>query len=179
MKKLLIIMIFCFYFNCFSQTIRAYGTLGIHLRGGFEKNSFINIGGGLEIKIVDNFRPELEATYYLGTLPDRNDLNPVNFNINAFLVRYVSAVNYSFSPKIMFDISPENEKRNVYLQIMPKFNLTDVTAKGTFFSLNKENTRFIETDSDKFNEQRKSFGIAIGIIMQPWEKSYDALAFNL
>ena len=59
MKKLLIIILLCICSGCISQSIRIYGTLGAHLRGGFEKNSFVNIGGGLEIKIIDNFNTML------------------------------------------------------------------------------------------------------------------------
>jgi hypothetical protein len=179
MKKLILILFFLNSTFSFSQTIRAYGTFGVYRSINFEGNGFANFGGGLELKFFKHVRPEIEATYYIGTLPDVENFDYVNSVPRDFLVRTVSAVNYSLAPKIMFDVGQDDRVDRYYLQIIPKFNFTSVTARGDFFELNNNKTNYLVSAEDKFSEKRKSFGIAIGLIMQFWEKSYDALAFNL
>ena len=178
MKKLLIIILLCSCSSCFSQSIRAFGTINAHLTGNFERKSITNFGAGIEIETFNFLRPEIEATYYLGFLEDIENINSNNVTTD-LLSKYVSAINYSLTPKFLIDISENDDKGRVYFQIMPKYNLTNITAKATFFTLKKENTNLIETDSDQYKEKRQSFGIGLGVIFNLYDKRNDALAFNL
>ncbi len=179
MKKLILFFFFLNSTFSFSQTVRAFGTFGVYRAISFEGNGFANFGGGLELKIFKHLRPEIEATYYIGALPNVENFDYVNSVTRDFLVRTVSAVNYSLSPKIMFDVGQDDLVDRYFLQITPKFNFTNVTATGEFFELNNKKTNYLVSAEDTFSEKRQSFGIAIGLIMQFWKNNYDALAFNL
>lgn len=178
MKKIIILVLLFLPQIVNTQIIRGYGTINTHLTGGFERKSIVNFGVGLELKVFEFLRTEIEASYYLGTLENIETTNS-DYVATNFLTRYVTAINYSLSPKFLIDISQEDDIGIVYLQIIPKYNLTNITAKGSFFSLNNNNSGFNVTDSDTFNEIRRSFGIGFGIMVKLLGNRSDSFAFNL
>lgn len=156
-----------------SQKIRGFGSIGTYLDRSFDKSIFVNIGGGLEYKVHENFKPEIEASYFFGSIPDRTE--EIEGVTTESLVRVVNATNIAICPKIIFGDDDEPMR----FQILPKYNITNSFAQGSFFKLNSSKTDFIKTDSDKFSETRHSFGIGIGVIFGLSDESFQSITLNL
>ena len=174
MKKNIFWLLILLSTTCFSQRIRGFGGFGLYLDRSFEKSVFASVNGGLEFKINKLVKPEIQFEYFFGSLPDRTteDSNGI---VTELLVRTVSATNLSICPKITFG---DNEDP-VLFQILPFFNITNVTAKGAEFNLNSAKTNLIKTDSDSYSEKRYSFGIGTGIVFNLSDESFQAIALNL
>ena len=160
--------------TCLAQRVRGFGGFGIYLNKSFENSAFASVNGGLEFKINKLIKPEIQFEYFFGSLPDRTteDSNGIETEL---LVRTVSATNVSICSKINFG---ENEDP-VLFQILPLFNITNITAKGSEFKQNGTNTNLVKTDTDSFSEKRYSFGLGAGIVINLSKESFQAIALNV
>ena len=174
MKKHFFCLIIIISTTSFSQTVRGFGGFGIYLDRSFDKSGFASLNGGLEFKVNKILKPEIEFEYFIGALPDRTteDLDGVTTEL---LVRTVYATNMSITSKISFG----NEDDDVHFQILPIYNITNVVAKGSLFTLNNTKTDLIKTDSDKFSETKHSLGIGIGVLFDLSDESFQSIAINL
>jgi hypothetical protein len=160
--------------TCFAQRVRGFTGFGIYLNRSFEKSGFASFNGGLEFKLNRIIKPEIQFEYFFGSLTDRTteDSNGIKTEL---LVRSVSATNLSICSKINIgDIETP-----VLFQILPIFNITNSTAKGSKFNQNNTNTNLIKTDTDSFSEKRYSFGLGVGIVFNLSEERSQAIALNL
>jgi len=174
MKKKIFFLIITISSSCLSQTVRGFGGLGAYMNRQFEKSAFVSFDAGLECKATQFLKPEIEFQYFLGGVPDRTTENASGVTTE-LLVRSVYATNWSISPKISFAF----EDNHVHFQLMPKYNLIHVVAKGSVFTLNNTNTEFVKTDSDTFSETRHSFGIGAGFLFDLMDDTFQSIAVNV
>lgn len=166
----------CLFYYCFSysQKVSGFAGFGIYLDRSLDNSGFYSINGGLELKLIDNLKPEVEFNYFFGAAQDRTKEDENGFETER-LVRTMSAANISLSPKIIIG----DKENNIRFQILPKYNFTKVFAKGTLFTYDNAKAEHINTDSDKTSEIRHSIGVGVGFIFDFSDKKTQSLAFNL
>lgn len=174
MKK--IIYFFCLFCSCscFSQKIRGFGGFGIFLNKGFEKSSFFSIDGGLELKINNVIKPEIEIDYFFGALQDKTKEDINGFETER-LTRTISASTISVCSKILLG----NEEDNVRFQILPKYSISKVFGNGSLFTFDTTKQTYRKTDSDKYSEISHALGIGIGILFDLSDDTFQSIAANL
>ena len=174
MKKYIISIVILVSTISFSQKIRGFGGFGVYRDVEFKKSGFASFDGGLEFKITNTLKPEILIEYFVGAIQDRKtyDLNGIETEL---LVRTVAATNISICPKINL----ANYEDHVHLQILPKYNITNVVAKGSLFTLNSSKTELVKTDMNTFSETKHSIGIGIGVIFDVNDESFQSIALNL
>jgi hypothetical protein len=174
MNKLILFALSLISFTCYSQKLRGFGGSELFLNTAFEKSLFANLNTGLEYRVTNFIKPEIEFNYYFGSIPDETSVNESNMR-TSLLVRVTSAVGMSFCPKINLG----DDEDAVLFQILPKFNVTNVTSKGSLFTLNDNQNNLIKTDSDEYTELHYSFGIGIGVLFELNESNSQSIAVNL
>lgn len=174
LKKIIITFILFFNSFVFSQRVNGFGGFSVFLNRSLDKSLLVSINCGTEIKINDNFKPELEFNYFIGSLPDKTNEDENGFEIDR-LVRVISAFNVSLNPKFVFG----NIESNIRFQISPKFNLTKVFARETLFIFDKSNLQYINTESDKASVIKYSMGICLGFIINLADNKSQSIALNL
>lgn len=171
-KKILILFFLPITLHC--QIIRGSGGIDAYKNTLFEKTGFASINIGLELKINQFIKPEINFRYFFGSLPDSDVFDNEN-RIKESLTKIVNAKNLSICPKLILI----NDEDFVQLNLIPSYDITYVTANGSLFKINNTNTSLIRVDSDEFKETIHSFGIGIGIVFNLDEDSLQSLAFNL
>ncbi|WP_395054539.1 hypothetical protein [Flavobacterium sp.] len=174
MNKLILLTITLITSTLYSQKLKGFGGGGVYLNPAFEKSLFVNLNTGLEYKVNNLIKPEIEFNYYFGSLPDASIFNEANIQ-TSLLVRTTSAMGINFCPKI--NLGDYEDK--VIFQIFTQFNIYNVTAKGSLFTLNSNQTNLIKTDSDEYKEIRYSFGIGIGMLFELNGNNSQSIALNL
>lgn len=158
----------------YSQKIRGFGGFGVYLNRNFDNSGFASFNTGLEYKVNTFISPEIEFEYFIGALPDntKEDESGVETEL---LVRTVVSTNFSISPKIILG----DEEDFIHFQIIPIYNITNVVAKGSLYTLNDKKNDLIKSDTDEYRETRHSLGIGIGALFDLNEDSSQSLAFNV
>ncbi len=174
MNKLIVLIITLISSTFYSQKLRGISGGGIFLNPAFEKSIFVNLNTGFEYKVNNFIKPEIEFNYYFGSLPDASIFNEAYIQ-TSLLVRTTSAMGINFCPKINLG----DYEDIVFFQILPQFNINNVTAKGSLFTLSGNQTNLIKTDSDEYKEIHYSFGIGIGMLFELNGDNSQSIALNL
>ena len=131
----------------------------------------------MDYKINQILNPELEVNYYVGLLPDFENVNEQYVSLDN-LQRKFNAYGIALCPKIAFNLS--DDSKATAFQMLPRYSFTKITANGTFTTFpNNTNQNKGTAEQFSFSEIRHSFGIGVGIICYVSEKTNDRLAINL
>jgi hypothetical protein len=142
--------------NTKAQTFRGFGGVSAYLQLDFEKSSYGGVNAGAELKINSYFMPELEFSYFFGSLEDASRYNDQLLQ-NSSYNRSVSSLNFSFCPKIALGNKKDGSG---YLVILPRYTFSQIEAKGDFVASNENN---ILTESHDFQKTlQHSLGLGIG-----------------
>ena len=71
-----IFLVIIFINNIHSQNLRGFAGFDFSLNKQFEKSGFVNINAGLEYKIINFIKPEIQFGVILGSIEDR-----VNYDV--------------------------------------------------------------------------------------------------
>ncbi len=140
-----------------AQLIRPFIGGSLYLQWDFEKSKYAGVNAGAEFKIAPYFMPEAECSYYFGSIEDASRYNSELVETSLY-IRSVSALNFSFCPKIC--LGNKNDGTN-YVVILPRYTLSKISAEGSFSKYN-ESDNTVVTDESQTDIQH-SLGLGIGI----------------
>ncbi|WP_166923515.1 outer membrane beta-barrel protein [Flavobacterium poyangense] len=170
----LLLILFCIKSN--AQYVRVYAGFGLYAASDFKSNSFGELGGGVEVKMHRFFKPEVGLSYFFGSLEDYNRLDN-NGTILDVSSKKVNAVNYNITPKIAL-YSTEVNAGDVFLQILPRYNVSKIEAERLYTVINQSNPEKSVTKRETLTQWQQSIGIGVGIDIVLSDKSYDTVAIN-
>lgn len=156
MKKIILLILLFISMSSKAQTVRGFGGVSAYLQWDFEKSCYGGLNAGAEFKINSYFMPEVEFSYFFGSLEDASRYNNQLLQTSSYN-RSVSSLNFSFCPKIALG----NKKDGAgYLVILPRYTFSQIEAKGDFIVTNENSTL---TESHDFQrDSQHSLGIGIG-----------------
>jgi hypothetical protein len=177
MKKILIFLFFISTVS-YAQKLKGFGSVKIFLDTQLSKSGFANGGIGIEYKINKKFRPEIELSGFLGSLPIIENTN-TNGLTTDILKRSFTAINVSFCPKIGFGNDEDNAANNGFFQIIPIYSITKIESIGTLTIYDTSNKAKPTEETRRYIEIKHNFGLGIGYYINLSEKTSDAIAINL
>jgi len=168
---IIILIIICLKVN--AQIVRPYVGAAGYIHSSFEKSLFVGVDGGAEFKINRFIKPEIDISYFYGSLGDATDYGSQGQLISIFS-SYASAINFNFCPKICLGNKSQNES---YLVILPKYSFSNVTAVGEFTSLNSNNLK--TTTKETISDWQHSLGIGVGVDFNVSDNNTDSFCFAI
>ena len=156
MKNILLICLFVISYNVKAQIVRPFIGFSTYLHWDFEKSSYIGLNSGVEFKVNRNFLPELEFSYFYGSLKDESRINIQYVNVSLY-TRSASSFNFSFCPKIALG---NREDGTNFMVILPRYSFSKIQAKGNFSERNDDDT--ILENNEIQNDFQHSFGLGVG-----------------
>ena len=176
-KKIFFYYLLLFSATIFSQKIRGFGGVSLFLDKQFEGSNYLNLSLGAEYKINQVIRPEIESSFFLGSLKTQ-----LNYTDNGILKdefeRTFTAYSISICPKICL-ADEVDETGTAFIQILPIYSLTKVMAIGSQYTINQNDISKSTVIRDKYSEIKHSLGIGIGMYINGSKKRYSSLALNI
>jgi hypothetical protein len=108
-----------------AQRIRTFLGIAAYRDTDFNKSVFGSASTGLEFKVLNNFRPEIELGVMYGTPETLTDYSETGLKQSIFKTK-TTAINYSFCPKIYLG-NPDDS--NTCIVILPKYTYSKVFGK--------------------------------------------------
>ncbi|MCV9928936.1 hypothetical protein OIU83_14795 [Flavobacterium sp. LS1R49] len=155
--------------------IRPFIGGAVYLHSDFEKSSFGSFSLGSEFKIIKFLRPEIEISYMFGTPEDAVSLDDKGLTISTS-TKFVSAINYSFCPKIVIG---DYEEDSGYIQILPKYSFSRIEARRDLASRNPADLTNPIIVRQNASDTQHSLGIGVGYMLNFSGDYSNSLAFNL
>lgn len=177
MKKTLCFLLLAICLQVNAQRLRANAGLAGYLESDFKNSAFLEVKGGMEVKVNRFFKPEIGISYFAGSLEDDINRNSQGAAID-ILSKKASAVNFSLIPKICLG-NPESIAGEISFQILPKYNISRVEAQGNYILINQNNPSSSPSEKETISQWRHSFGIGLGIDIILSDKNYDSLSVNV
>jgi hypothetical protein len=173
MKKIILFTLLVISINAKGQTVRGFGGFSAYLQWDFEKSSYAGLNAGAEYKITSYLMPELECSYFFGSLEETSRYNTEFIQTSSY-TRSVSSLNFSFCPKIALG----NKKDGAgYLVILPRYTFSQIEAKGDFIAVNESKTLTESRDFQKGSQH--SLGIGIGCNIDTSDENSNSLCLIL
>lgn len=148
MKHYLLILLLMSSLFVKAQRIKPFAGFSLYYNSDFKKSSYVGIHTGAEFKINLYIRPEIETSVLFGGIEEQTKLDDLG-NTTDLYARSVSAINFSFSPKISLG---DDDEWGSFISIRPKYNFSRIQASESHFIINKTNpSRSIE-EQDHYNE---------------------------
>lgn len=168
MKNIFLAILLVITSSLQAQRIRTFVGIAGYLDEDYNGSIFGSASTGLEFKIVNNFRPEIELGVMYGTPETITDYTERGL-VQSVFKRTTTAINYSICPKIYLG-NPDDS--NICIVILPKYTFSKVfgTTESTTRNQNDLSKPIIEKKSA--NTWDDSFGIGIGISVNFSEKYY-------
>ncbi len=161
--------------NSFAQKLRLFYGVSTYIEQEFSNSKFYSAEGGLEVKIIDYVKPDVEVSFMFGSLGTNYGYDDKTY-IKSTFTRRVSSLNFSFCPKIF--LGKEDSVLGA-ICILPKYSISNIEANGFYFEKN-------ETDSSKFIDEEQvlkqtlhSLGFGIGIKFELSDNSPNSFFLNL
>lgn len=177
MKNIFYAFLALFCINSNAQQIRAFAELSSYLDSEFQRSTFVEAGGGLEVKVNRFIKPEIGVSYFFGDFEDGINRDNQGTLVDVLSNR-VSALNFNLTPKIYF-CSAEFSAGDVFFQILPRYNISKVQVDRTFTVINQSNPSNSVSKKQTASEWQHSLGIGVGIDIILSDENYDSLAINL
>jgi hypothetical protein len=169
------VLFFFFYSFSYTQIVRSFvGGAGFRSTE-FENSRYYNFGIGLEFKVSNFIKPEIEAGYTLGVLQSDSKYND-NFNVISISNTKFYAFNLSFTPKIAL-FSVKEDRINFF--VYPKYTFSIVTASNDFISINDNGQIEGGIQSENIQENLHSLGFGMGVYFNFPKSQTQTVAINL
>jgi hypothetical protein len=180
MKKQIFFLLFFTTMFSNAQNMRGFVSVKPFYNGFFKNKGFASGGVGLEYKFHQMLRGEIECSVYLGALPDELTRKE-NGEFKSILVRNFTAVNISFCPKIQLNVEEDgaDDPGEIYLQIMPTYNISKIEGSGTFQEEDILNPSKLVSVSDTFKDIQHKLGIGVGLFTYLSEKTSESISLNV
>jgi hypothetical protein len=151
-----------------AQRIRSFVGIAGYTDTDFNGKIFGSLSTGLEFKVINNFRPEIELGVMYGTPETRTDNNEKG-QVMSVLERTTTAINYSFCAKIQLGNPDDSE---TCIVILPKYTYSRIIGKTELTAKNTNNLSKPIVEKKSASTWDHSLGIGIGISIPFSEKYY-------
>lgn len=168
MKNIFLAILLVITSSLQAQRIRTFVGIAGYLDTDYNGSIFGSASTGLEFKIINNFRPEIELGVMYGTPETFTNYTETGLVQNVF-ERTTTAINYSFCTKIYLG-NPDDS--NVGIVILPKYTYSKVFGKTESTTRNTNDLSKPIIEKKSANTWDDSFGIGIGISVNFSEKYY-------
>jgi hypothetical protein len=168
MKKTILFFLIFFSINLQAQRIRTFVGLGTYIHSDFNTSLFVSANTGVEFKVVNYFRPELEIGVMYGTPETLTNYTETGL-VESVYERTTSAINYSFSPKIYFG-DPKVSDMGVFIR--PRYTYSRVFGNTELTERNPNDLSKPIIDKKSASTWDQSLDIGIGISFNFSEKYY-------
>ncbi len=175
MRKFSILIICLAYTISNAQKTRFFSGVTAYLNSNMYKKTYFKLSLGVDYKVTKFLKPEIEGNFYLGNLNEHEETN-AQFQKISILQRNFRGYGLAFIPKICFG-NGEDEIREGFLQILPRYSITKIEGKEVFNYL--DNASELKTETEIVKEFRHSIGIGIGFYFDFSDRDSNALALNL
>lgn len=169
-------LFFLISLGTYAQKIRPFVGVSAYIDTDFSKSFFGDFKMGTEYKLAYYLKPEIEINYMFGTLEELTDRDDTGLVLSEYSKK-VSAINYSFSPKII--LGNKNGDGSGYLQILPKYTYSSIQASGHRVSRNPTNLSKPLEEKEEISDNQHSFGIGLGYVIDISADNSHSLALNL
>jgi hypothetical protein len=156
MKKIILFILLAISINIEAQIVRPFIGFSTYLHWDFEKSSYFGLNSGVEFKVSSYFMPELEFSYFYGSLEDESRINVQYVDVLLY-TRSASSFNFSFCPKIA--LGNRGDGTN-FMVILPRYTFSKIEAKGYFSERNDDDT--ISESNEIQNDIQHSLGLGVG-----------------
>lgn len=167
-------LFFLISFGTFAQKIRPFVGVAAYIHTDFDKSVFGDLKAGVEYKAFYYLKPEIEINFMYGVLGEVTDRDEAGLVMSEYSKR-VSAVNYSFCPKIILGNKDDGDG---YMQILPKYTYSNIQATGHRFSRNPNDLSKPIEEKKKASNNQHSFGIGLGYVID-FSDDTQSLALNI
>jgi hypothetical protein len=168
MKNIFLAILLVITSSLQAQRIRTFVGIAGYLDTDYNGSIFGSASTGLEFKIINNFRPEIELGVMYGTPETFTNYTETGLVQNVF-ERTTTAINYSFCTKIYLG-NPDDS--NIGIVILPKYTYSKVFGKTESTTRNTNDLSKPIIKKKSANTWDDSFGIGIGISVNFSEKYY-------
>ena len=168
MRNLFLSILLVFTSSLQAQRIRAFVGIAAFRDVEFNGSVFGSAGTGLEFKIINNIRPEIELGVMYG-IPETFTEYTETGLVQSVVERTASAINYSFCPKIYLG-NPDYS--NIGIVILPKYTYSKVFGKTERTSRNPSDLSKPIIENKSASTWEDSLGIGIGLSVNFSEKYY-------
>ncbi|WP_202702172.1 hypothetical protein [Flavobacterium sp. UGB4466] len=169
-------LFFLISLGTYAQKIRPFVGVSAYIDTDFDGSLFGDLKMGAEYKLVYYLKPEIEINYMFGALEKLTDRDNTGLLLSEYSKK-VSAVNYSFCPKII--LGNKNGDGTGYLQILPKYTYSSIQATGNRLSRNQGNLSKPLEEKEKVSTNQHSFGIGLGCAIDLTDDNSQSLAVNI
>ncbi len=170
-KRVLVVLFLLSFVFVNSQIVKPFVGGGFYIHSDFEKPGFLSLRSGAEFNASKYIKPEIEISGLLGSLESSSKLDANNVMI-AEINRSVSAVNFSFTPKIILG----NELVSSF-EILPKYSISTIEAHKNSYAY--ANGNFTSVKKEIAKEWSQSFGIGIGVNFNFSDEYSDSMSLIL
>ncbi len=174
MKNILIFLLLSLGTN--AQKIRPLFGVSYYIDSSFEKSAFRDIKLGVEYELAYFSRPEIEVNYMFGDLETYTNRDNTGLLISEYS-KNVSAINYSFCPKII--LGNKSRDNFGYLHILPKYTYSNIEANSSIVYIDPSNLNKYVEKKERTSNNRHSFGIGLGCVLDFSEDNTQSCAFNI
>lgn len=178
LKNILKVFLLLFLIKGNAQHARAFINLSCYSHSDFKGNIFAEVGAGTEVKVHRLFKPEVGISCFAGNLEDYTSKLDEQGNALDLRISKANAVNLNFTPKISL-FAKEASAGDVFLQILPRFNLAKITAERSYTVVDQNKPSQYVTTTKRISEWQSSFGIGLGLDIVLSDKNYDSLSINV
>ena len=176
MKRRILVCLFLISFiGVNSQIIRPYIGIGTYLHTDFEKSVILSFKTGGEFNLNRYFKPEIEISGLLGSLETRSIVNENNIMIEEY-TRSVSAINFSFCPKIILGNSKELDS---YFVLLPRYSISNIEANKISYLYNNTTGSLTLDKKETLKEWSQSFSFGIGYNFDLSDENSDSICLIL
>jgi hypothetical protein len=168
MRNIFLAILLVITSNVQAQRIRTFVGIAGYLDTDYNRSIFGSASTGLEFKIINNFRPEVELGVMYGTPEIFTNYTETGLVQHVF-ERTTTAINYSFCTKIYLG-NPDDS--NVGIVILPKYTYSKVFGKTESTTRNTNDLSKPIIEKKTANTWVDSFGIGIGISVNFSDKYY-------
>jgi len=174
--KNILALFFLISLGTYAQKIRPFVGVSGYIDTDFDKSFFGDLKIGAEYKLAYYLKPEIDINYMFGTLEELTKRDDTGLVLSVY-AKKVSAVNYSFCPKII--LGNKNGDGSGYLQILPRYTYSSIQASGHRVSRNSTNLSKPIEEKEKTYDIQHSFGIGLGHVIDFSDDNSQSLAINI
>ncbi|OXA99139.1 hypothetical protein B0A75_11980 [Flavobacterium oncorhynchi] len=174
--KNILVLFFLISFGTYAQKIRPFVGVLAYIDTDFDKSVFGDFKLGADYKLVYYLNPEIEINYMYGVLEKLTNRDDTGLVLSEYSKK-VSAVNYSFCPKII--LGNKNGDGSGYLQILPKYTYSSIEASVYRVSRNPSDLSKPIEEKEKISDNQHSFGIGLGYVVDFSDENSQSLALNI
>jgi len=173
-RRVLVVMFLMLVTIAGAQVFRPYIGAGAYLHSDFEKSAFLNFKTGGEFNLSKYVKPEIEVSLLVGSLESSVKLDD-NYATIAEYRKSVSALNFSFCPKIILGIANELD---AYFVLLPRYSISNIEANKRTYNYNT-NGDFTTSTKQTIKDWSQSFGFGIGYNFDLSAENSDSLCLIL